>query len=85
MYSCGKLYIGKADGIPEKRIKEHKDACKKGAIEKSAVAEHACLVDETNVIDQAGRQTELFLKKLLHIHLMLEDQRFNQDTGTDHS
>ena len=43
------------------RIKEHKDARKKGAIEKSAVAEHAwtnqhpILWDETIVIDKARR------------------------------
>ena len=50
------------------RIKGHKDACKKDAIEKSTIAEHAwtnqhpVLWDETTVIDQARRQTELFLK-----------------------
>ena len=47
----------------ETRIKEHKDACKKGAIEKSIVTDHAwtnqhpILWDETTVIDQARRQT----------------------------
>ena len=34
-FSCGKVYIS------ETRIKENKDTCKKGPIEKSAVAEHA--------------------------------------------
>ena len=44
------------------RIKEHKDAFKKSAVEKSDVAEHAwtnqhtILWDETTVIDQVGRQ-----------------------------
>ena len=57
----------------ETRTKEHNDAFKKGAIEKSAVAEHAwtnqhpILWDKTIVIDQAGRQTELFLKEVLYM------------------
>ena len=44
------------------RVKEHKDACKKGATEKYAVAEHAwtnqhpIMWNETTMIDQARRQ-----------------------------
>ena len=65
------------------RIKEYKDDCKKGA-----VAEHAwtnqpsILWHETTVIDQARRQIELFLKEALHIHLIPEDQHYNQDRSS---
>ena len=51
-------------------------------IEKSAAAEHAwtdqhpIVLDETTVINQARRQTELFMKEALHIHLTPEDQHF---------
>ena len=39
--SCGKVYIGKTVRRRlEMRIKEHKDTCKKGAVEKSAVPDH---------------------------------------------
>ena len=76
--SCSKVYIGEIVRRLKKRIKEQKDACRKGATEKSTVAEHAwtnqhpILWDETTVIDQARRQTELFLKEALHIHLIPE-------------
>ena len=55
---------------------------------KSAVAEHVwtnkhpILWDETTVIDQARRQTELFLKEVLHIHLTPEDQHLNRDKSS---
>ena len=76
--SCSQVYIGEIVRRLKKRIKEYKDACKKSAIKKSTVAEHAwtnqhpILWDETTVIDQARRQTELFLKEALHIHLIPE-------------
>ena len=70
-------------------ITEYKDACKKAVIEKSAVAEHASINQhpvlwaETTLIDQARRQTKLFLKEALHIHLTPKDQLFKLNTGTD--
>ena len=39
--SCGKVYIGETIRRLETRLKEHCTACKKGEIEKSAIAEHA--------------------------------------------
>ena len=39
--SCGKKYIGETVRRLETRMKEHRDACQKGALEKSALAEHA--------------------------------------------
>ena len=38
--SCGQVYIGETKRRLETRLKEHRDACKRGMIEKSAVAEH---------------------------------------------
>ena len=38
--SCGKVYIGETIRRLETRIKEHKDACRKGETNKSAIAEH---------------------------------------------
>ena len=39
--SCGKKYIGETVRRLETRMKEHWDACQKGALEKSALTEHA--------------------------------------------
>ncbi len=39
--SCGKKYIGETVRRLETRMKEHQDACQKGTLEKSALAEHA--------------------------------------------
>ena len=38
--SCGRVYIGETKRKLETRLKEHQDACQKGALEKSAVTEH---------------------------------------------
>ena len=56
------IYRGETVRKLKMRIKEHKDACKKGATEKYTVAEHAwtnqhpILWDETTMIDQARGQ-----------------------------
>ena len=39
--SCGEAYIGETVRRLETRMKEHRDACQKGALDKSALAEHA--------------------------------------------
>ena len=39
--SCGKSYINDTRRRPETRLREHQEACRKGTLEKSAVAEHA--------------------------------------------
>ena len=39
--SCGKTYIGETKSRDETRLKEHWDACQRGMLERSAVAEHA--------------------------------------------
>ena len=39
--SCGQVYIGETRQRLETRLKEHRDACERGMMKKSAVAEHA--------------------------------------------
>ena len=56
-------------------MKEHRDACQKGALERSALTEHAwenhhpIKWEETTVIDQARTHKELLLKEAVHIRL----------------
>ncbi len=38
--SCRKVYIGETTRRLEQRVKEHQDACKRGAEKVSAIAEH---------------------------------------------
>ena len=87
--SCGKVYVGETIRRLETRIKEHHVACKKGQIEKSAIAEHAwtehhtVLWEEAKVIDQAKRLKELLIKEALNIHLVPVKKRLNRDTGLE--
>ena len=38
--SCGKMYIGETVRRLETRVKEHRDACQEGVLEKSGLVEH---------------------------------------------
>ncbi len=73
--SCGKKYIGETVRRLETRMKEHRDACQKGTLEKSALAEHAwenrhpIKWEEATVTDQARTLKELLLKETIHIRL----------------
>ena len=55
--SCGETYTGETVRRLETRMKEHQDACQKGALEKSALAEHTweshqpIKWEETTVVD----------------------------------
>jgi len=66
--SCGQVYTGKTKQRLETRLREHRDACKRGNMEKSAVADHAwenhhpINWKETSVFDRPGGQGELLLK-----------------------
>ena len=51
--SCGEVYIGETVSRLETRVKEHRDACQKGAVEKSAPVEHAW----KNSIRSSGRKS----------------------------
>ena len=69
------------------RMKEHRDACQKGALEKSALAEHAwenhhpIKWEEATVIDQARTNKELLLKEAIHIRL--QHPYLNRDGGLE--
>ena len=86
--SCGQVYIGETKRRLETRLKEHRDACERGMMEKSAVAEHAWENhhpidwEETTVLDR-GRGQELLLKEALHIQMTPSEERFNQDGGLE--
>ena len=70
-------------------MKEHQDACEKGLIERSTIAEHAWTQhhsiawEETAIVDQARRRKELMLKEALHIQTTSEEQRFYRDVGLE--
>ena len=70
------------------RLKKHRDACERGMMEKSAVAEHAWehhhLIhwEETTVLDH-GRGQELLVKEALHIQMTPVEERFNRDGGLE--
>ena len=67
------------------RLKGHTATCKRGQLEKSAVAEHAWMHqnaikwEETSVVDQVRRDIELLLKEALRFHLAPAGERLNQD------
>ena len=85
--TCGKVYIGETKRRLEIRIKEHKDACMKCLMDKSAIAEHARMNDHpiywagTKVLQRASRTMELVLKESLSIRTTPEDTHFNRDSG----
>jgi len=71
----------------ETRLKEHRDACERGMMENSAVAEHAwahpiCWKETTYVLDHDRRQ-ELLVKEALHIHITPAEERINRDGGPE--
>ena len=43
--TCRKVFIGETTYQLETRLKEHKDTCIKGFMDKSAIAEHAWMED----------------------------------------
>ena len=57
-------------------MKEPQDACQKGALEKSVLAEHTweshhpIKWEETTVVDQVRTPIELLLKETIHIRLL---------------
>ncbi len=64
----------------ETRMKEHRDACQKGALEKSALAEHAwenhhpIKWEKATVIDQARKEA---------IHIRLQHPHLNRYGGLE--
>ena len=82
------VYIGETRWRLETRLKEYRDACERGMMEKSAVAEHAWENhhpidwEETTVLDH-GRGQELLVKEALHIQMTPSEERFNRDGGLE--
>ena len=68
---------------------EHQDACRRGMVERSAIAEHAwenqhpIKWEETEIVDQARGPKELLLKEALHIQMTPAEERFNRDAGLE--
>ena len=77
--SYGKTYIGETTRRLETRMREHREACCRGMLERSAVAEHAwkhhhpIKWEDTRELDQARRHKELQLKEALHIQTAAEE------------
>ena len=84
--SCSKAFAGETVRRLQTRMKEHWDACKKGALEKSALAEHAWEShhpinwEGITVVDQARTPKELLLKEAIHIWV-LNPPSLNSDGG----
>ena len=77
-------------GRPLSPWKEHRDACERGMMEKSAVVELAWETTttrstgnlETTALDH-GRRLELLVKEALHIQMTPAEECFNQDGGLE--
>ena len=80
--SCGEAYIGETVRRLETRVKEHRDACQKRALEKHTWKNHHPIKwEEVSVVDQARTAKELLVKEAIHIrmnHLSL-----NRDEGLE--
>ena len=69
-------------------MKEHRNACQKGALEKPALAKHAweshhpIKWEETTVVDQARTPKELLLKEAIHIWFLNPPPPHQQGGGS---
>ena len=87
MEKQAKVVFGETERRLETRVKEHRDACQKGALEKSALAEHAWMNhhpiqwEEVSVIDRARTAKELLVKEAIHIRL--NHPSLNRDGGLE--
>ena len=86
-YSCGEAYIGETVRRLETKVKEHRDACQKGALEKSALAEHAWMNhhpikwEEVSMIVWARTAKELLVKEAIYI--LLNHPSLNWEGGLE--
>ena len=77
--SCGQVYIRETKRTLETRLKEHRDACERGMMEKSAVAEHAWENhhpidwEETTVLDR-GRGHAYKIREKWHQYASVRDR-----------
>ena len=73
----------------ESRLKEHREACSRGQLERSGIAEHAwrhdhCIEwDDATVMDRASRHKELLVKEALHIWTAVGKDSLNRDGGVE--
>ena len=87
--SCSKVYIGETKWTLEARVKEHGDACNRGMMERSAIAEQAwekqqCIDwKDTSVVDKARGYKGLILKEAVHILMTPAEDCFNCDGGME--
>ena len=85
--SCGLAYIGETKRSLETRLKKHQAACRRGEMEKSAIAEHAWTKqhhpewDSISILDQARNNRLLLVKEALHISLAGQHTLLNRDQG----
>ena len=70
-------------------MKEHKDTCIKGFMDKSAIAKHAWTKDhpihweDTRTLQHATRTMELVMKEAIYTQTAPESSHFNRDGGYD--
>ena len=71
------------------RLKEHQAATRRGATEKTAIAEYAWsrhhqpLWEETCILDRASHTTTLLINEAIHISLRDPAELLNRDQGVD--
>ena len=85
---CEKSYIGETIRRFGSRIKEHKDACVRCEVDKSALAEHAwneghpVAWDKATILDKDSMRMRLVIKEALHISSN-KGTLMNRDTGLE--
>ena len=86
---CGDFYVGETKRTLATRIKEHKAACRLGAFERSAVAEHAWQEgheinwDDVEILDTAKDLQERKVKESLYIRMVPRTCLMNRDEGRE--
>ena len=84
---CGDFYIGETGRSLTARIKEHKEACRLPAFERSAVAEHAWQArgewDDVEILDTATDLQERKVKEVVYIKLSPKGLKINRDEGKE--
>ena len=85
---CEKSYIGETIRRLGSRVNEHKDACVRCEIDKSALAEHAwneehpVAWDKATILDKDSMRMRLVIKEALHISSN-KGTLMNRDTGLE--
>jgi hypothetical protein len=83
--NCGKVYIGQTGRTIETRIKEHQLHCKKGNIERSAVAEHLNICKEPINFHETEilHKSEDFYQRIIKeaIEIKIHNRNFNKEDG----